>query len=207
MKIRTTVYTLLGLTFGLACFAQQDPELYPNPFREEIFFITTPSCGDSIKLEIFNTSGVELLGDKKQKVLMADTIRYRLKLDNGIFFLRYQENTNEVAKKIMWIGDSTTATINLVLSGENLNCFEYPFEIFPNPMSNGTFSVRQKNLSVNYALTVHDGAGNLIFQSNEKNRTSTTRQFNLSHEADGTYFITVKAGDEQITEKLLLLRN
>lgn len=206
MKNKNPFFLLIFISLLQPAFAQQEIELYPTPFSDELFIATTPNCGDSIQLEVYNRWGIELINDKKHLVIKPDTIEYKLKLQNGVYILRYQQNNQEVITKAIRSGDSSTVTINLVISDNNLYCFERPFEIYPNPSSDGLFKIHQTNIGLPYKITINDAVGNLISQKTVENRNTSAYSLNLSKEADGTYFIKIESQHGTNIHRLILAR-
>lgn len=73
--------------------------------------------------------------------------------------------------------------------------------IFPNPTTNGIVSLDIANLSGKTTITVYDIIGNAIFST----ETSSAKQLiDLSNQASGSYFVSIKNDKEVITKKIIV---
>lgn len=96
---------------------------------------------------------------------------------------------------VNFIGSST------LLTGINEK-EETAVSLFPNPTTNGMFTIDLANLSGKTNVTVYDIVGNTIF-SNET--CSQAKQvIDLSNYANGSYFVTIKNDKEVITKKIVI---
>ena len=95
---------------------------------------------------------------------------------------------------VNFIGSST------LLTGINEK-EETSVRLFPNPTTNGIVTLDIANLSGKTAITVYDIIGNNIFST----ETSSAQQLiDLSNQANGSYFVSIKNAKEVITKKIIL---
>ena len=95
---------------------------------------------------------------------------------------------------VNFIGSST------LLTGINEK-EETSVRLFPNPTTNGIVTLDIANLSGKTAITVYDIIGNNIFST----ETSSAQQLiDLSNQANGSYFVSIKNDKEVITKKIIL---
>lgn len=74
--------------------------------------------------------------------------------------------------------------------------------IFPNPSSNGLFSISMGSILGKTTITVYDIIGNVVFT---KETSSNTKQLiDLTNQSNGSYFVTVKNDAETITKKIII---
>lgn len=96
---------------------------------------------------------------------------------------------------VMFIGSST------LLTGINEK-EETTVGLFPNPTTNGIFTLDLTNLSGKTTITVYDIIGNVIF-SNEIS-SQTKQLIDLSNYANGSYFVSIKNDKVVITKKIIV---
>ncbi len=95
---------------------------------------------------------------------------------------------------VNFIGSST------LLTGINEK-EETSVRLFPNPTTNGIVTLDIANLSGKTAITVYDIIGNNIFST----ETSSAQQLiDLSNQANGSYFVSIKNAKEVITKKIIV---
>ena len=73
--------------------------------------------------------------------------------------------------------------------------------LFPNPTTNGMFTADLSELSGKSTIIVYDIIGNTILST----ETSSAKQLiDLSNQANGSYFISIKNDKEVITKKIIV---
>lgn len=79
---------------------------------------------------------------------------------------------------------------------------ETAVSLFPNPTTNGMFTLDLANLSGKTTINVYDIIGNVIFSSEISSQTK--QLIDLSNHANGSYFISIKNDKEVITKKIIV---
>lgn len=79
---------------------------------------------------------------------------------------------------------------------------ETPVSLFPNPTTNGMFTLDLANISGKTTVNVYDIIGNVIFSSETSSQTK--HLIDLSNHANGSYFVSIKNNKEVITKKIIV---
>lgn len=195
----------LLLIAAFPALSQADLELFPNPFDEEVFLKSTPECGDSVALQVFDLHGVEVFRHSLE-VHAGDSLSFESKISTGIYILRYSEGGKTTTRKIVYSGNAAPAKLNLILSEDSLECSGNPFEVYPNPSKNGKFWLAQPDLELSYKYSVQNADGRLLWEESVQNRTSSKHLLDLSSHAGGVFFLRIISARGTETRKLMLLR-
>lgn len=73
--------------------------------------------------------------------------------------------------------------------------------VYPNPSSNGIFTVDLGNVNGKSNITVYDIVGNAIYS---KEVSSAKQNIDLNGKANGSYFMTVKNENGSVTKKIII---
>ncbi|CAN5555113.1 hypothetical protein BH10BAC1_BH10BAC1_02170 [soil metagenome] len=99
---------------------------------------------------------------------------------------------------VNFIGSSTSLTTGV--SEKNKTAVN----VYPNPSVTGTFTADLTAFSGKTNITVYDIVGNVVFT---KEATSGAKQLiDLSNQANGSYFVTVKNENESMTKKIMIAK-
>lgn len=74
--------------------------------------------------------------------------------------------------------------------------------IYPNPSANGLFTVDLSNSSCKTSVTVYNIIGNVILE--KEINVSGKQELDLSNQANGSYFVTIKNDNSTVTRKITI---
>lgn len=111
-----------------------------------------------------------------------------------------------------WNAEATTGSFsidNVMINGVanqatsiNTKTSEILTSIYPNPSANGLFTVDLSNTPSKTKITVYNIIGKIIFE--KEINASSKQQLDLSNQANGSYFVTIKNDSSTITRKITL---
>lgn len=98
--------------------------------------------------------------------------------------------------------DSTCSSVGILSVGIDVPNAPLTIGITPNPSSNGVFTADLSNSTGKTTITVYDIIGKEIFT--KETSSNTEHLIDLSNQANGSYFVTVKNDAETITKKIII---
>jgi len=95
-----------------------------------------------------------------------------------------------------------TGTANAIVTAIINSALIETLKIYPNPSVNGIFTIDPGNASENTMVTVYNIIGKIVLT--KEIDVTTENMIDLSNEANGTYFITIKNDRSTFTRKVII---
>lgn len=77
------------------------------------------------------------------------------------------------------------------------------FSLYPNP-NKGSFTVQFKELTTDFSVKVYDLTGKVIYTNSFGQLSDLSQKINLENTSSGVYFIKIKSGSKDMTQKLII---
>ena len=97
--------------------------------------------------------------------------------------------------------ESTSSPYNFVLTNIHNATVQNNISFYPNP-SNGVFTVDLEEVNKKVSISIYNVIGKLVYQNGYSNTNKPL--IDLSNQAAGSYFVTIKTDNQTITKKVIL---